>query len=131
MNNFFRLNSFPKGRFINFASRSKNNCTTKVIINSLSSKIIAGGGTVGNLKCIATYLDTNFTTTSKSECTTMSLRAKIEAGGGIAGDLTCVENYLKLNFYGDYTMEQATMDTMPIAWEDIGYAWDEEWLYFN
>ena len=75
------------------------NCSTKVITNSLRAKILAGGGTVGNLKCVSTYLDTNFTTSSKSECTTMSLRAKIEAGGGISGDLSCVENYLTVNFY--------------------------------
>jgi len=75
------------------------NCATKVITNSLRAKILAGGGTANNLKCLSTYLDTNFTTSSLAECTVMSLRAKIEAGGGNAGDLTCVENYLSLNFY--------------------------------
>lgn len=75
------------------------NCSTKVIIKSLRAKITAGGGSVGNLSCVATYLDTNFTTSSRAECTTMSLRVKIEAGGGVSGDLTCIENYLSLNFY--------------------------------
>ena len=98
-------NNVPKiiyGKYIspyNGGIASKNNCSTKVITSSLRTKIVAGGGTPGNLKCVATYLDTNFTTSSLSECTTMKLRTKIEAGGGIAGDLTCVENYLSLNFY--------------------------------
>lgn len=80
-------------------SLNNYNCSTRVIVSSLRTKIVTGGGTIGSLKCIATYLDTNFTTSSRAECTTMSLRVKIEAGGGVSGDLTCIENYLSLNFY--------------------------------
>jgi hypothetical protein len=98
-------NNVPKiiyGKYIspyNGGIASRNNCSTRVIVSSLRTKIVTGGGTIGSLKCIATYLDTNFTTSSKAECTTMSLRVKIEAGGGVAGNLSCIQDYLTLNFY--------------------------------
>jgi hypothetical protein len=80
-------------------SANQNNCSTKVIIKSLRARIIAAGGTPGNLSCIASYLDLNITSDSVVECNIANLRKRIEDAGGVAGDLTCIENYLTLNFY--------------------------------
>ena len=134
---YFIRNKVPKiiyGKYISPYSDKTGfilNCSTKVLISSLRSKVLAGGGTTGSLKCMSIYLNENVTTSAKSECTAVRLKVRIETDNSVSGDLSCVQNYLNLNFYGDYTIVQATIDTMPVAWENIEYSWDEEWLYFN
>ena len=132
---YFIRNKVPKiiyGKYISPYSDKTGfilNCSTKVLISSLRSKVLAGGGTTGSLKCMSIYLNENVTTSAKSECTAVRLKVRIETDNSVSGDLSCVQNYLNLNFYGDLT--QATLNTMNVNWEDINYNWDEEWYYFN
>jgi hypothetical protein len=116
---FFRTKSVIGG--------SGYTCSTKQIITNWKSQMTSFGYTVGSTKCLAEYINP-LTTTSKTDCLTLSWVLAMNRLGYIINDSTCLNTYLRNQITGEGLIQEvAYWDTMDTNWDSIDYMWNEEW----